>query len=751
MPRGSRLRLVLGLAALPLAGALVRGAHADEPDPLASSVHALEDEKFAVRKAAERALYLEGSAILADLAAGDAAVDARIAAFERALGACELATTPSAAQAVARVCARLDEAASDAQVRRIPRLLRARLARLLPEVVVDRYEPGARADGARITDRSVRGLFPEARPVLAERIRTTDDPRLLAGALALLCAEDGSGPGDDADLELVAAAYEREPARFRDVFRFDSVVGAPPVMALALALVVTGRAAALDELSIREALRSESLRAWLEPRLERRGAADLAMGSFLVRLEEGRASADEEAEAARRALDAGVPWLARLLARRALFLAPASASARATLLAASTAVGIRTAARREGRPVSASKAVADPKASPDEREDDASAISIDDALRAGRLSQRLAFQVEAGAEPRAGLVAAAIGGGRLVHAAAGPRVRVVDAATGRERYTFPAPTRARARALALRGDELAEVTDEGALVQWSLGAAEATPTSAVRGAFSAVVAGRDGFWLAGFHLAIHRTTKDGVERVKEVAPLVNFSVRTLDVFRDDTLLVASGEAAFRIDPATGRASELELPDGVSTITAIAACGDDVLLAGGEAGELLRLDRGGRVAARTRLPDEGVILGLAAERDGSTAYVQTIDTLFALDPASGAVRWLEHVEGSGDPVVGGGLVAARAGRGGSRFGGDGRTDRTIYVLRATGTLVEPFGPAEHARIVSLATTAAAEGRPALARAVVDPVWTWLAAEERAAVEAAIDAAPERPADDGGRPR
>ncbi len=731
-----RLRLALGLALFALAARAPGAVRAGDDEEVAAIVRDLESPKFAVRRAAERALYLEGSAILSSLAAGDATVDARIAAFERALAGGEGEQTPAAAQAVARISARLDEAASDGQVRRIPRLLRARLARLVPAVVLDRDAPEERRDGAKDAYRSVRDLLPEARPLLVEQLRTTEDPRALAGTLAILCAEDGSGPDVDGDLGLIGAAYEHDPSRFRDVFRFESGAGAPPVMALALALAMTGRTASLREISIREALRSESLRTWLEPRLERRGAADLAMGGFLVRLEEGRASADDEAEGARRAQAVGLPWLARLLARRALFLAPSSDAAKATLLAASTAVGIRTAARRDGR------ASAGSGAAPGEPADDAAAIAIDDALRAGRLSQRLAYQIETGSDARAGLVATAIGGGRLAHSAPGRRTRVVDATTGGELYTFPSASRLPTRALALQGDTLAEVTDRGALVLWALGATEAMPLRSEAGSFQAVVAGRDGFWLAGFGLTIHRATKDGVERMAKVPRVAGFVPQTLCVFRDETLLVASADAAVRVDPVSGAMARVELPPGSAGVV---ACGDDVLVAVG--GELVRIDREGRRSVTIEVGDAGAILGLAAERDGSTAYVQTIDALHAIDPVRGVTRWVEHVEGSGDPVVGDGVVAARAGRGSSRLRGDGRADRTIFVVRAAGTLVDPFGPAEHAKIVSLATAAAAEGRRRVARVVVDPVWTWLSADERAAVEVAIDAAPDAAPRDG----
>ena len=69
------------------------------------------------------------------------------------------------------------------------------------------------AASARVDGRSVRGLLPEARPILLDRVRATDDPRVLAGALASLCSETGAGVEDDADLELIGAAWRRRGGR----------------------------------------------------------------------------------------------------------------------------------------------------------------------------------------------------------------------------------------------------------------------------------------------------------------------------------------------------------------------------------------------------------------------------------------------------------------------------------------------------------------------------------------------------------
>ena len=455
-----------------------------------------------------------------------------------------------------------------------------------------------------------------------------------------------------------------------------------------------------------------------------RGDGDFAMGTFLTRIEEGRASADDELEAARRALDADVPWLARLLARRAVFLAPASGAAAALLGKASEAVGLRNPARsgRAGDAVPTTAAA-----------DDAVALEIDVALRAGRLSQRIAHQVEVGVGAGAGrgLLATAIGGGRLVHATAGGRLRALDARTGRELATFGRRARRPARALAIRGDEVAEIANDGRLTIWSLADDGATAVRQLEGSAEAVVASADAFFVAGFGLAIHRGTAAGIARVETIAPIDSFIVRTLGVFRDGTLLVASSESAWRIDPVSGRSTPIELSPFPA---AIAVAGDEVIAA--TADSFVRLDRQGRRTGGGVVPDRAPIVGVAAAADGSTVYLQTIDAIYAVDPADGRVRWVEHVEGSGDPVVGEGLVVARAGTGGFPSGGDGRDDRTLYVLRTSTSIREPFGAPERARIVAISTAAAAEGRVGVIRALVDPMRAWLSAEEAEAIELAF---------------
>ena len=718
------LRIALGCAAL---ACFPGHASADGADGDPKGPSALESPGFPTRRDAEKALYLDGVSVLAGLAAGDADVDTRIAALDAKLADCERAQTPAAARAAARVATRLEASATDEQVRRIPRLLRVRLDRMLPLVVVDRTLDLGRAENARIGDHSLRGLFPEARPILLDRVRTTADARALAGALAALCSESGSGIVDDADLEIIGAAWEASPTRFDQLSRFESVVGAPPLGALALALTLTGRARDVPRVMRDVDTSSWSLKAWIEPRLKARGQGDLTMGSFLVDLEEGRASATSETAAAARALDASIPWLARLLARRALFLEPSSPDAAKILTQASNAVGLRSPARRAGR------ADGTPPTGDAAAIDDEASVAIDEALRAGFMSQRLSERLEAGTDEATGLLAAAIGGGRLVHATMRGGIRVVDTAKEKSLYAFGRSPRRGIASLAVRGDEVAAIGDAGDVTLWSIGATSAELLRTEAGSAQAVAAGAHGFWVAGFGFSIRRITKDGVETFEKVAPIDQFVVRALGVFPDDTLFVASNDAAWHVDPATGRMTRLAWNARNSGVT---VCGDDILIAVGD--NFVRFDRHGRMTGRGQVPDGGEIRGVAAERDGSTVYVQTIDALYAMDPANGHERWVEHIEGSGNPVVGDGLVVARAGTGGMNRGGDGREDRTFFVLRTATSLRGPFGVPERERLVALATAIASDGHQDVVRALVDPVLSWLSSTEAEAIEAAMNA-------------
>ena len=266
MPRDARFRSILGVAALgtialALAAPTVHGddaAPAADERPLPTAlVSSLGSVDYAERRDAERALYVEGQAVLAALEADAADAASRVAAFDATLLACERSASPAAARAAARVASRLESSATDDQVRRIPRLLEVRLDRVLPFVVLDRgvlLRPGG---GARASTAGPSGVScPRRSASLIERVRTIAAIRACSRARSRPSAPRAArGIDDEADLEAIGAAWAAEPARFREFGRFESVDGAPPIGAVALALALTGRAAELPSLARARRLR----------------------------------------------------------------------------------------------------------------------------------------------------------------------------------------------------------------------------------------------------------------------------------------------------------------------------------------------------------------------------------------------------------------------------------------------------------------------------------------------------------------
>ncbi|HVG92876.1 MAG TPA: hypothetical protein VND21_00395, partial [Planctomycetota bacterium] len=102
-------------------------------DPM-DAARALDDPSWEERRRAEADLLEMG---LDALATTDAATDERLAAWDAALAAAERGGGPGPSEAVARVLRRLERDVDDAGIRRAPRLLRARLARLVPFLVTD--------------------------------------------------------------------------------------------------------------------------------------------------------------------------------------------------------------------------------------------------------------------------------------------------------------------------------------------------------------------------------------------------------------------------------------------------------------------------------------------------------------------------------------------------------------------------------------------------------------------------------------
>src|SRR5207244_3764587 len=156
---------------------------------------------------------------------------------------------------------------------------------------------------------------------------------------------------------------------------------------------------------------------WLRAAMRARARGDLETGTFLSRVEEGTASAALEAEAARRALDAGVPWLARLLAARALFLDTGRAGARSPLAAADERVGLAATARKaDGKDAAASDA------------DDPAAQRVEEGLRSGLAGDRKVLEHDAGKTAAFGLLPVALAGGLVLHGTASGGVAVVEIA-----------------------------------------------------------------------------------------------------------------------------------------------------------------------------------------------------------------------------------------------------------------------------------------------------------------------------------
>jgi|GEM_PF-2513903 len=738
-----------GLAAAAATAAAAAGptvARAAPPDP-PPSVRGLSDPSFPVRRAAEARLEAEGrSAILDALADEDAR--ARLETWTEALDACRSSDDPALSEAADRILRRIEAAATDDQVRTSTRMLRIRLERLVPQLLHQESgevddEDGIRSAGggerlpaADVAYASIRGLFPDARVALVAILESSSDPRRLAGALAALCSESGDGPDDDRTLEAVARAYAASPARFAGLRELDAAAGGPPTAVLALALTLSGRSDLVAGLGFSDFAEADTFTHWLRAQLKRRGLGDLGLGAFLDRVLE--AEADDEAEAGRRALDGGLPWLARLTARRALFLAPAHPRARATLTAADRALGLL------------GTAAIDAGTDPGDAKDAPEAVAVDEGLRSGRLSQRLAWQAEAGETTFEGLAPVAIAGtppavpGRLFFGALRGRVFVVEAATGTPIATLSTTAGGRIsgpripRAIAATGSFVATVTSpDGRLILHTEKDASYEPVRVQQGPFLSVTATKDGvFWALASDGGLHRVVGRGpverrgaIEDYRDPGTPGGVSLFALD---GGALLLVTRDTATRVDPATGATTVVarDVEEGLRA----GPHGDDVLVAQGDAWR--RFGPDGALRGQGRTPDGGTIMGLAGDPATSTVYLCLMDALVAVDASSGTVGWVEHVGGSGTPRLGAGLVAVSAGTGVGEHG-DNRVERTIYAL-STGTQAgDPFGPAERAATVKLAVAAAREGRPGVALALVDPLREWLLPAERQLVDAAVE--------------
>ncbi len=380
---------------------------------------------------------------------------------------------------------------------------------------------------------------------------------------------------------------------------------------------------------------------------------------------------------------------------------------------------------------------------------------MDEGLRSGRLSQRLAWQAEAGETTAEGLVPVAMTAtppGRLVYGGLRGRVIVVEAATGAAVATLStAAARASGpripRAVAAAGSFVATVTSpDGRLVLHVEKDASYEPVRVDRGPFLTVTAAKDGgFWAlaldGSLHRVVGRSEPERRGRIPRLREIVDPTGLALFALADGALLLVTRDTAYRVDPETGVAKPVarDLEEGLRA----GPCGEDVLVAQGD--RWRRFVPDGVVRAEGRTPDGGFIVGLSGDATSKTVYLCQMDALVAVDADAGTVRWIEHVGGSGTPVIGAGMVAVSAGTGLGEHG-DNRTERTVYALTAGTTAGDPFGPPERARTVALAVAAAEEGCPGVALALVDPLREWLLASERERIDAAVERAQGRVPED-----
>ncbi len=133
-------------------------------------------------------------------------------------------------------------------------------------------------------------------------------------------------------------------------------------------------------------------------------------------------------------------------------------------------------------------------------------------------------------------------------------------------------------------------------------------------------------------------------------------------------------------------------------------------------------------------DAGDAVGIGGDPATGTVVVVAPDMTSCFSP-EGLVRWQEQIGGSGNPTVRGDHVVVPAGTGGRPLG-DGREDRTLYVLRAGGATVDPFAIDARVRVVDAAVTAVVEDRDRVAVALLDPLRGWFTSTESWGAENAL---------------
>jgi hypothetical protein len=718
--------------ALPLVLAVL--AVGAPPRPAAAGADAeraareLDDPRWEVRRAAYATLLVDGRAALA--ATLDDAAPAAGAGLERWLETVHDRARSGSPTAAARARAVLGVVEAEAEaptVRASPILLEARLRRLLPLAAVPHRAPPVdeddeRADTASLAREALALLLPEARPMLLATVARSHEATEVAAALSALSPEDGSGP-DEETTAAIAKRFAADPAALEGTRDLDTP-GAPweAVTVVALALALSGRPADGVRLD-----RDHHLASRLRGRLVARGDADLTTGAFLDEMGEGRVTSADAEEAARRTAALGLPQFARAAARRALFLDPENARARSLLVEADVAAGLPETARRDAdanTPVPPSRRV----------DDDPEAKAFDEAMRAGRFADRLAWSLEVGSTQRAGTPPVAIGSGFVACGRPDGRIALLDPATGEERSSVPVSPPVRLmreglvsnvpRGLAIAKGRLAAVSNRGRFLVWALPTPERPmldrPAADVGGPFGPHAAAPAGaFWIASEGRRIHRVAPGATEPVlaPKVPPSPDVVPVALHVLSSGALLMQTEMGLERIDPETGTVAEVF--SGVARL-ACAALGDSVLLALGSAWGVV--DRGA-LELRGEAPDDGEIVGLAGDAEAGVVYLTLVSETVAVRAKDGRVLWRRGVEGSANPVLGEGLLVVPAGSGDERFGGNGRKDRTLYALTTSRPPHDVFSEATVSRLLAAATAAVKEGRAPVGILMLDPVRDW----------------------------
>lgn len=723
----------------------------------AQAVADLDSPSWATRRLAEGVLESEGtSAVLAvsmeDGTPGIERAREQAAAFWSAVDEGWASGRPSIVTSLRRILARLEQSAPEDAVSRIPRLLRARVDRLLPRTVGrpmpaesdgrDRFggfpgmPPMPRPRGfPRFPDPlevdpdaedRLRGLGAGARALFYDVLSTSHDARRLAGAVLLLAEGDPDGPTDPRVLAALARLAEESPDRaaaMGTLVARDGRTWPLAYVGLALALSFKGAKAAAV---LRDSTEAAGLALDLaRNRLPALGLGDVAHDHrFLDAAFSGEVAASEAVAAARRALDAGVPWIARLSARRAFFLDREDLGARAALVASAVALRLFATARRE-----AGDRVPLPAGLPES--DDAAAKAMDDLVAAGGFGQRLAWSVSLRSTPQYGLPPVAAGADFVAVGDALGDLRILDATTGARRAGASTLSRLMPRAVAVSGPYVAVVSSRSNLLAWKVVDGELLSVSAPAeparyGPWATIATAGDGrFVLARLKDSRLAWWTPGSDPEPVAADLgIGPPPDSIAALPDGSVLVVRGMAVLRVNTTSGLITPVA--EGLSAGPAV-PYGPDVLVAHGEAWD--RHGKDGTLLASHDDPDGETIVGVAGDPKAGVVYLARAESVVAVDAETGTLLWSEDAEAGGSPVTGGGFVFVPVGRGLSPPG-DGQPERRVTALRTSD---QGLDAGMRAKTLDAARAAKREGNGAAARLLVDLVWDSLDPRERQAVE------------------